>query len=211
LRLLQENAGAQGKHLPRVLDQFRSAEGRLGTALEALDGYTLAQLRQRFPAGVEPRHVLWIFRRCLSALGLAHGKGILHAHLTPDHVLVRPSDHNLWLLDWGVAIHRPAETGETFRAIDPLYSPPEARRGQPPLPASDLYALARCMIFTLGGDPARETLPPATPAPLERLIRALLKESSVQRPQDAWELYQTLDTIREELYGPHRFIEFVVE
>ncbi len=211
LRLLREAAGAQEKHLPEYLDQFRGAEGRLGTVFAALDGYTLTQLRQHFPAGVEPRHVLWIFRRCLSVLGMAHGKGILHGHLTPDHILVRPSDHNLWLLDWCVAIHRPAETGETFQVIDPVYSPPEAHRGQAPLPASDLYALARCMIFALGGDPVRATLPATVPAPLERMIRALLKDSPVQRPQDAWELYRTLETIRDNLYGPHRFVEFVVD
>lgn len=210
LRLLHEGAGTYAKHLPQVLDQFRTAEGLPGTVFDFLDGYTLEQLRARFPQGVEPRHGLWILRRCLSALGYVHSRGLLHGHLTPAHILVRPQDHNIWLLGWSHAIQRPGETGQGFQVRDPIYGPPEAHNGKSPLPASDLWSLARCMIWLLGGDPASETLPAAVPERLERFLRFLLKESPVQRPQDAWELYRALEKIRDELFGPHRFVEFIV-
>lgn len=210
LRLLHEQAGTYAKHLPQVLDQFRTAEGLPGTVFDFLDGFTLEQLRARFPQGVEPRHGLWILRRGLSALGYAHSRGLLHGHLTPTHILVRPQDHNIWLLGWSRAIQRPSETGQGFQVRDPIYSPPEAHQGKPPLPSSDLWSLARCLILLLGGDPQRETLPAAVPERLERFLRFLLKESPLQRPQDAWELYHALEKIRDELYGPHKFVEFIV-
>ena len=79
------------------------------------------------------------------------------------------------------------------------------------IPASDLYALGRCMVYGAGGDPTGETLPPRVPEPLARFIRFFLKPSPVQRPQDAWEMYHTLERTRDELFGPHRFVEFRVD
>ncbi len=210
LRELQRDPGAHGKHLPEVVEPFRTAEGNAGTVLEALDGLTVTQLRARFPDGIPHRHALWIFRRGLSILGYAHSRGILHGNLRPEHLLVRPADHNVWLLDWTCAVVRPAETGQGFHVADPVYGPPEAHRGQPPIPPSDLYALGKVMVYAFGGDPERETIPQAVPEPLERFTRFFLKPSAVQRPQDAWELYHTLEKIRDDLYGPHRFVEFVV-
>jgi serine/threonine protein kinase len=211
LRELHRDAGAHGKHLPRVVDQFCTAEGRPGTVFEALEGLTLTQLRERFADGIEPRHVLWMFRRGLSILGYAHGRGILHGNLRPEHFLVSPDDHNVWLLDWTCAIQRPADTGQGFRAADPLYGAPEAHRRQPPVPASDLYALGQLMVFAFGGDPSCKSLPGRVPEPLERFTRFFLKEGPLQRPQDAWEMYHALEKIRDQIYGPHRFVEFQVD
>jgi len=211
LRELQRDSGAHGKHLPRIIEQFRTAEGNAGTVFETLEGHTLQQLRTRFAEGIEPRHVLWMFRRSLSILGYVHNRGILHGNLRPGHLFIRPRDHNVWLLDWTCAIQRPNETGQGFQAKDPIYAPPEAHRGQAPIPASDLYALGKVMVYAFGGDPVRETIPQTVPEPLVRFTRFFLKESPVQRPQDAWEMYRALEKIRDALYGPHRFVEFVVD
>jgi len=211
LRALAPEAKQFAKHLPQLIEQFRSGDGKLVTVLERYDGFNLAELRQRFPEGVEPRHVVWIFRRCLSLLGYAHSRGILHGNLRPEHILVRPEDHNIRILDWSYAIHRPAETGQGFRLIDTHYGPPEAQAHKPPLPASDLFSLGRCMVYLLGGDPLTGELPASVPERLTRMLRFFLRESPVQRPQDAWEMYNELEKLRDELFGPHRFVEFRVE
>jgi serine/threonine protein kinase len=210
LRVLQRDARQFAKHLPRVLDQFRTADGKLATVLDHLDGLSLQALRQRFPAGIPHRHVTWMLRRCLSVLGYAHSRGVLHGNLTPERILVRAQDHNVWLLDWCFAISWPNGAGQGFQRVDAVYGAPEAHRQQPPLPGSDLYSLALCMLYALGGDPAAQTLPQDTPDRLARFIRFLLTESPLQRPKDAWELYRVLEGIRDEIYGPHRFVEFVV-
>jgi serine/threonine protein kinase len=211
LRALYPDARQYAKHLPMLIEQFRSGDGRLVTVLEQCEGFSLAGLRERFPDGVEPRHVVWIFRRCLSLLGYVHSRGILHGNLRPEHILVRPQDHNIWILDWSYAIQRPAETGQGFRVTDPLYGPPEAQAHKAPLPASDLFSLGRCMVYLLGGDPATGALPATTPERLARMVNFFLRESPLQRPQDAWEMYNQLEKLRDELFGPHRFVEFRVE
>lgn len=213
LRTLNAHAPHYAKHLPQLLDQFRMANQAPALVLPYWsDSYTIRQLRERFfPEGIEPRHIVWILRRSLSVLGYVHSQGILHGHITPDHLLIRPQDHNVWLLDWCYAITRPKETGQTFHTIEPPYSPPEAIEGKPPLPASDLYALGQVMIYALGGDPHRQTLPPQVPQRLARFVEFLVKSSAVQRPSDAWKLYRELDSLRNDLFGPHQFIEFMVK
>ena len=59
--------------------------------------------------------------------------------------------------------------------------------------------------------PQSQILPRTVPERLARFIRFFLKESPVQRPQDAWEMYQALEGIRDEMFGPHRFVEFRVD
>ena len=210
LNSLHSQAEQYGKHLPRILGHFRMKDHRFALVLEKLDGLNLVQLRERFPLGIEPRHVIWIFRRTLSVLGYVHSQGVLHGNITPEHILVRPKDHNVWLLDWTRSIN-PRVSGQQFRLIHPIYGPPEAKRKQPALPASDLYALALCMIYALGGEPGDRNPPTGTPEPLARLIQALLRESPLQRPRDAWALYNQLEGIRDTLFGPHRFVEFIVD
>jgi len=206
LRTLAAEASQYAKHLPEVLDQFRDREGRLATVQRRIDGLDLPSLRARFPKGLESTHVCWIFQRALSVLGYAHKQGILHGNIEPAHLLVRPRDHNVWLVDWCYAIARPRETGQAFRIHNPRYSAPEVAERRPPLPAADLYSLGATMIELLGGDPVSGALPPATPPALQRLLGFFVRPSAIRRPQDAWEMYQKLKTLREEMFGPHRFL-----
>lgn len=210
LRILRADEGPQLKHLPVMLDHFETPDGRLGTVFEAIDGYDLTSVRERLPRGVPPRHMIWLARRCLSALGWAHGRGVLHGNLDPGHIMVRASDHNVWLVDWCYAIVEPAKTGASFRCHNEVYSPPEVIDRRPPLPSSDLYALGKCMIFAAGGDPAAKALPDEIDARLQRLFRFMAVESARGRAQDAWELYGQLDQLREAIWGPHQFLEFTL-
>jgi serine/threonine protein kinase len=211
LRALAGEAKQYGQHLPVLRDQFRTQDNRLANVLAPCEGYDLVALRQRFPQGVEPRHVIWIFRRVLSVLGYVHEQGILHGNIEPAHIIVRPQDHNVWLIDWCYAITRPRETGATFRALNAHYSAPEVAERKAPLPAADLYSLGLTMLYLLGGDPLSQTFPPSVPERLQRFVQFFLKPSAIQRPQEAWKMAHTLETIRAELFGPHQFVEFKVD
>ncbi len=209
LGLLTAEAGKPTVHLAPPRDQFRSKDGRLGTVFDHLDGFDLTAVRDRCrkrgEPGLPPRHLLWVMRRALSALGWAHQRGILHGNLDPSHVLVRPHDHMLWLIDWCWAVVEPARTGQGFKAHNELYSPPEvASRGRP-TPASDIYALGKVLIHLAGGDPATKTLPDMDPR-LARFIKYLAVESQGGRPQDAWELYLHADKVRAQIWGDHTFV-----
>lgn len=208
--LLRAEDSPQLKHIPVVLDRFRTPDGRLGTVFEHLDGYDLFTIRDKLPDGVPARHIVWILRRCLSALGWAHSHGILHGNLDPSHIVVRPHDHNVWLIDWCYSIVNPARTGQRFRCLNEDYSPPEVGARKPPLPSSDLYSLGKCMIFAMGGDPSAKALPEGIDDRLVRFLQFFVRESALGRAQDAWEMYTQLDRLRKDIYGRHKFIKFEI-
>lgn len=73
------------RHLPRLRDQFRTTDGRMGSVFEHLDGFDLTQVRDRCRKRGEPglpeRHLVWLMRRSFAALGWAHKHGIVHGNL----------------------------------------------------------------------------------------------------------------------------------
>lgn len=208
LRLLESTRAAQLKQLPRILDQFQTTDGRAGLVLRHIEGHDLHAIRARYPQGVDPRHAVWILRRLLSVIGFAHSQGVIHGNIEPTHILVSAPDHNASLIDWSYAIVNPSRSGQGFKVHNPQYSAPEVAERKPPIPASDLYSIGKCMIFLLGGDLQRDTLPEAVDDRLARFVQFFVRESPRQRAQDAWEMYEYVKSLREEIYGPHQFLKF---
>ena len=194
------------KHLPVLLDRF-SSEGRQGLVLRELDAVDLTVVHERYPQGLDPQHAGWILARALSALGFAHSRGVVHGNLEPAHVMVRARDHNVFLVDWSYAAVEPGRSGEGFRIHNETYSPPEVAQRKPPIPASDLYALGRSLVFLLGGDPVSGTVPDAVPDRLQRFLQFLTLPGSRNRAQDAWEALGELKELRRALWGEPRFAE----
>ncbi|MFT7624434.1 MAG: hypothetical protein ACI9WU_003622, partial [Myxococcota bacterium] len=154
LAALHRQDSPQRKHLPTLLARITSEDGRAGNVLSWCDGMDLYAVRERFPEGVPVEPATWIWRRALSALGHAHNVGVVHCNIEPAHILVRPSDHNVFLVDWCYASVRPGQTGDGFVARNESFSPPEVAERRPPIPASDLYSLGASILWLLGGDPA---------------------------------------------------------
>jgi hypothetical protein len=210
LRLLTRERSRQRKHLPRLLDQFKTPDGRAANVFAHVDGYDLVRVREKYPDGIPDVHLLWVFRRCLSAVGWAHSQGVLHGNLEPAHILLRPRDHNIWLVDWCWSVVNPAQTGDGFKALNEPYSAPEVAARKAPVPASDLYALGQCMIFAAGGDPATGDIPDRVDERIVRLLRFFTRPSARQRAQDAWQMYTRLEALRDEMFGGHKFRKFEI-
>jgi len=210
LQRLHAGDARQRGLLPQLHDRFFTADGRAGNLLGLVEGLDGLALRARLPHGVPPEHILWIARRLLSVVGHAHACGVLHGNIEPAHVIVRPRDHRVVLIDWCYALFEPARTGQGFRAIHDEYSAPEVAQRGPPTPAADLLSVGRTLAFLLAGDPLSLELPAHVPDPIQRFVRYLARPSPLQRAQDAWDMYAELERIREAVYGPHVFREFVV-
>ncbi|MCP4158266.1 MAG: protein kinase [bacterium] len=208
LKLLHQEATKFSRHLPVLLDRFKTSDGQAGIIMKRIAGYDLYTIREKYKKGIPSHHIIWIFRRVLSVLGFAHSKGIIHGNIDPSHIMVRPHDHNVFLVDWCYSIYKPAITGQGFKALNEDYSPPEVAQTKPPIPASDLYSLGKCMLYLLGGDPKNESMPDSVDQRIQRFIKFFLRKSPIQRPQDAWEMYLKLDALREEVFGPHQFRVF---
>ncbi|WAS96781.1 hypothetical protein [Nannocystis punicea] len=210
LQRLHAGDARQRDLLPRLHGRFFTADGRAGNLLGLVEGLDGTALRARLPHGVPPEHIVWIARRTLSVLGHAHDLGVLHGNIEPAHLIVRPRDHRVVLVDWCYAIVEPGRTGQGFRAVHDEYSAPEVAQRGPPTPAADLLSVGRTLAFLLGGDPLSLELPDHVPDPLQRFVRHLARPSRQQRAQDAWDMYSELERIRETVYGPHVFRDFVV-
>lgn len=210
LGLLLATRDKTSHHFVAPRDQFRTSDGRLGTVFDHVEGFDLTTVRDRCrrrgEPGLPPRHLVWVLRRALAALGWAHKQGILHGNIDPAHILIRPHDHMLWLVDWCWAVVNPATTGQGFKALNEIYSAPEVHERGRPTPAADLYSLGKVAIHLAGGDPATKTLPEMD-ARLQRFIKYLCVESRGGRAQDAWEQYLALDKVRSLIWGDHEFVQ----
>ncbi len=172
--------------------------------------YTAATLRQsKFPHGLEPRHVWWIFRRMLLTAWMAHLRGFVHGGITPDHVLVFPQAHGIVLLDWTCAAHRDEES---IPAIDPEWEgfyPPETLRKEKARPAADLFTMAATAVYLLGGDPTAHTIPATVPTPLCHALLRCLDPIARRRPQDAERFHRELGALLDK-EGGRAYADLVV-
>ncbi|MEK6233821.1 MAG: hypothetical protein N2C14_03830 [Planctomycetales bacterium] len=204
LRELTSDDDAHSRYFPRPLETFRSDRRRIN-AFEWRDGYhTAEEILQRHPRGLDGRHLAWMFKRVLEALGRVHSQGWIHGAVTPPHLMFHAENHGLQLVGW---IHaqplnsRLELVPERFKS----WYPPECLKREPAAAESDIYLAAKSMIYLAGGDPAKDAIPARVPAPVRRFLQECLLESSAMRPGDAWELHGEFSDLLEDVYGPPRF------
>lgn len=141
--------------------------------------------RDKYPRGIEPKHVWWIFRRLLLTIWMAHLKGYVHGAVTPDHVLVFPEAHGLVLLDWTCASKIEEEHVPALNPAYKAFYPPEVFRKEAASPTADLFMAAATAIYMLGGDPGKRWIPPSVPVALGDSLLSCLDPIASRRPQDA--------------------------
>jgi serine/threonine protein kinase len=194
----EPNTGSRQASVLRMHDEIESP-----TEL-----YTLFEARSSFPAGLDARHVAWIWRRLLSVLGFIHAQGIVHGAVLPMHVMIEPKDHKLLLIDWCCAT-RGGEGGNMplpiIAAGHLAWYKSESASTQPPMPALDIALGARSMIELLGGDPISGQCPDRVDSGLQRHFQRCIKTGPNARP-DAWKLLDDFDRLIEALWGPRKFI-----
>jgi serine/threonine protein kinase len=183
------------RYLPEPVEAF-PLEGRRVSVFSWRDGFRSAEeIRERFPRGLDGRHVAWMFNRTLEILGFAHRAGWVHGAVLPPHLLFHPDDHALLLCGW---IHA-ERAGSPLRLVPSRYAewyPPDVRDRAPAEPSVDVSLAARTMLW-LGGD--------ALPVHLRRFFRGC------DRCPDAWRLRKEFGTVLEDLYGPPSFHPLVLK
>jgi hypothetical protein len=192
-------------YFPRPVESFlREDDGRRCNVLKWEDGfYTAGEIATRHPAGLDGRHLAWMFKRILAALGYVHRQGWVHGAVLPPHLLFHAENHGLHLAGWIHAVS--AGQGLTLvPAPFKAWYPPEAKWAAGP--ATDIYLAARSLLYLAGGDPLRGTAPEHVPRPMRLFLESCLIESARMRPADAWELHDQFDDLLLTLYGPPQYV-----
>lgn len=167
--------------------------------------FTVETLRkEKFPNGIDAKHMYWVLRRLLLTLWMAHLKGIVHGAVTPEHILVYPEEHGLVLLDWTCS----TKIGKKVPAYNPDYVKfisPEILLKEGASPAMDIYMAAVSAIYSLNGDHRKRTIP-GVPKPVADLILECLDIDVSKRPQDAEFFHNRFGSI----IGKREFTKFIV-
>jgi len=228
-RLLAEARAVNAIRHRGIVDIFgfgQVPDGRQYIIMEYLEGIALdAHLADRGRLTVT--EALDILDEVLSALGAAHGAGVVHRDLKPSNIfLVLQPDGSRYvkLLDFGLAkmglpTGRTAQTRTDMVVGTPEYMAPEQARGQPVGPMTDLYALGVVAFEMVTGRlpftgtspvdllmkhvdarPPRpsEFVPELSPA-LDAFILQMLTKDPEARPGSAESLRRQLQRLRETL------------
>lgn len=135
----------------KILDSGQQ-DDRLYYVMELVDdGVTLDKLLKE-SGPLPPSRVADLSGQLLDALDYAHQNGFIHRDVKPTNVMVRHGDHVV-LMDFGLvkAEERTVLTAEGRLLGTPRYMAPELFSGEPPSPASDVFAAGAMTYEMLTG------------------------------------------------------------
>lgn len=169
--------------------------------------YTYSDVAGEYPAGVDARTAIWMWKRNLEFLGWLHQTGYVHGSITPQHLLVHPRDHGSILVGWS----KVTEVGKPLVANNPgdeIFYPKGVWGGDPVSAKMDIQMSARCLFCILGGDVRTGTLPDSVPEELSDLIYSQAGEDTTGVYSDAWGLLSRLDAVAKSVYGKNTYHPF---
>jgi serine/threonine-protein kinase len=178
-----------------------------------MEGTTLQERLRRKPP-LEPRTAIWIARQVASALDGLLEAGWVHGDLKPENVLLARDGHAT-LLDLGFArpIGAPGSVADRGVLGTPSYMAPEILTSAAPAdPRSDLYSLGVLLYEMFSGRLPRDAtelgelvrqhrqdappplakLAPWAPAAVVQLVREMMSQDPLRRPQTPREVAERL-------------------
>lgn len=192
------------------------ASGHFYLVMDFLPG---GDLRSRVAEGLGWRDALTIARSIADALAHAHAHGVVHRDLRPANVLFDGEGRPV-LSNFAISriIERDSEATQPMgSAVIPHYMAPEQLKGQGATARSDIYALGALTYEMLVGqlpfdgeavagvrDAHLHEEPPEMPpgcAEVEPLVRRMLAKDPDDRPGDAGEIAEELQTLLESAGG----------
>lgn len=154
----------------------QSPENRLFIVMEYVDA---PSLRKSLRGPLGEAETVKIMGQVCSALSFAHQNDIVHRDIKPENILLT-ADGVVKVLDFGIAKLTSASTVTRDKIVGtPEYISPEQARGDPVLPASDVYSIGIVLYEMLTGSvpfrraPSKEPLRSAI-----EVIRQHLEENA---------------------------------
>jgi eukaryotic-like serine/threonine-protein kinase len=215
LRAMREARITARLHHPHAVPVFDVVDhdGQPYLVMQYFPSRSLADLLAEH-GSLEPAEVARIGSEVAAALADAHRLDVVHRDVKPANVLIG-DDGTAKISDFGIA-HALGDASLTSTGMvtgTPAYLAPEAARGEPATPASDVFSLGSTLFAALEGAPPFGTsenpmallhrvaggnvLPPQRPGPLTPLLQRML----AKRPQDRPTMAEVADALREPLPG----------
>ena len=149
--------------IPRFREMFRVHyldRELLFLAQDYIEGTTYEALMDaRLGQGFSETEILQLLHQILPVLTYIHSAGIVHRDIAPDNIILRSTDQQPVLIDFGVVkalankLAQPAASSQTLVG-KPGYASPEQLQAGTANPSSDLYGLAvTCIVLLTGRDP----------------------------------------------------------
>jgi len=158
-------------------------------------GYvSLLDVRHKFENELDPRHIVWIFKRLLMAIGHIHNNNIVHGSLIPPHILVHPVDHSIKIIDWSYSITGSNKISVISNKYSDFY-PSEVFEKEISTGITDIYTIVKTMQYLCRGN---------TEMPL--FMKRFFKGCLSHRSYDAWDLHEEFDGLVHEFYGKPKYV-----
>ncbi len=195
-------------NLPRIYDSF-SEGGRSYLVMDFIEGQTLHKILKESNGQPLPvAQVLLYANQLCDVLSYLHQQNppIIFRDIKPTNIMVTKNGH-IFLIDFGIArFFKEGQEQDTILLGSPGYAPPEQHGLAQTSPRSDLYGLGATLHYCLTGrDPYYSvdhfTFPsvrqsnPQVPIELDQLIQRMVARDEWERPANALEVLQTLQTI----------------
>ncbi len=197
-RAVREGAILDALDHPNIVRvHARFDEGRWRVLLMELCAGSLADEVVEHGALDEPR-LIEMGLAALSALSLAHARGVVHRDIKPQNLLL-DQQGMLKVADFGVAAWRDAtteltRTGAVIGSVP--FMAPEQRRGEPAGPAADLYALAATLAWCATGEVVGDLYTESVAARLRQTTRPtfadVLLRAGAHAPEDRFPSAQAM-------------------
>ncbi len=195
---LKDNGG-QGH---RVVNLFTEPSG-----LNA-GWFNLEEIRAKHPTGINTRQMCFIWNRTLEGLTLAHLSGVVHAAITPNHILIHTESHSGKIIDWTASCL--SGKNQSLPYVDERFKnffPAEILGGRgSPTPSADIYMSAWCMVYLLGGEPGSGDLPSTVEEPIKDFLNRCLQPKIRLRPKNAAVAYEEFRGIAKRVFGSRKFV-----
>jgi tRNA A-37 threonylcarbamoyl transferase component Bud32 len=157
-RLGQEAKAAATLNHPGIVTIHDFEEGFDGyfIAMEYVPGEVMEDLLKADPERIRSR-LAPLLLRLADAIAYAHSHHVIHRDLKPGNILVTPQ-HDVKILDFGIAARLDRGDGEKVSISGtPFYMAPEQIQGEPPTPATDIYAFGATAFHLATGRPPFHT------------------------------------------------------
>jgi tRNA A-37 threonylcarbamoyl transferase component Bud32 len=164
--------GMQHGNLVSVIDLAREDDD-VFLVMEYVDGPSLRELLRARPRPLSLGVAMYVAMSAGTGLGYAHGRGIIHADISPSNLLLTTSGEVL-VADFGIA--RREGYGHGMVEGKWAYMSPEQSRGEALTPASDVFSLGVVLYELITGKhpfvPPKAAVDPHAPrrfAPVRQL------------------------------------------